>query len=51
MKLGIAIAWNRPRVRIPVETIRLAEALGYDSLWSAEAYGSDALTPLAYVGP
>jgi F420-dependent oxidoreductase-like protein len=49
VKLGIMIPWNGPRVRIPVETIRLAEALGYDSLWSAEAYGSDALTPLAYI--
>ncbi len=27
-----------------------AERLGYDSVWSAEAYGSDALTPLAWVG-
>jgi F420-dependent oxidoreductase-like protein len=43
------IPWNGPRVRIPVETIQLAEMLGYDSLWSAEAYGSDALTPLAYI--
>jgi F420-dependent oxidoreductase-like protein len=49
VKLGIMIPWNEPRVRIPVETIQLAEALGYDSLWSAEAYGSDALTPLAYI--
>jgi len=34
---------------VPLDTIRLAEKLGYDSVWSAEAYGSDALTPLAYV--
>jgi F420-dependent oxidoreductase-like protein len=27
-----------------------AEALGYDSFWTAEAYGSDALTPLAWWG-
>jgi F420-dependent oxidoreductase-like protein len=27
-----------------------AEALGFDSLWTAEAYGSDALTPLAWWG-
>src|ERR671914_211722 len=25
-----------------------AEAAGYDSLWTAEAYGSDAATPLAW---
>jgi F420-dependent oxidoreductase-like protein len=28
----------------------LAEELGYDSFWTAEAYGSDALTPLAWWG-
>src|SRR5690606_4757391 len=26
------------------------EELGYDSVWTAEAYGSDALTPLAWLG-
>jgi F420-dependent oxidoreductase-like protein len=31
-------------------TILEAEKLGYDSLWTAEAYGSDALTPLAWWG-
>jgi len=49
VKLGIMLPWNEPRVRIPQGTIRLAEELGYDSLWSAEAYGSDALLPLAFV--
>src|SRR4051794_14709360 len=32
------------------ETIAGAERLGYSSLWVAEAYGSDALTPLAWWG-
>ena len=26
-----------------------AEELGFDSVWTAEAYGSDAITPLAYI--
>jgi len=30
--------------------IQQAEALGFDSIWTAEAYGSDALTPLAWWG-
>jgi F420-dependent oxidoreductase-like protein len=30
--------------------MQLAERLGYDSFWTAEAYGSDALTPLAWWG-
>jgi F420-dependent oxidoreductase-like protein len=32
------------------EQIAEAEALGLESLWTAEAYGSDALTPLAWWG-
>lgn len=30
--------------------VELAEAAGLDSVWTAEAYGSDALTPLAWWG-
>lgn len=33
-----------------MEAIREAERLGFDSIWCAEAYGSDALTPLAWWG-
>ena len=29
--------------------VQRAEALGYDSVWTAEAYGSDAVTPLAFL--
>src|SRR3954468_8894229 len=32
------------------ETIQEAERLGFDSVWTAEAYGSDCLTPLAWWG-
>jgi F420-dependent oxidoreductase-like protein len=31
-------------------SIAEAEALGFDSVWTAEAYGSDCLTPLAWWG-
>jgi alkanesulfonate monooxygenase SsuD/methylene tetrahydromethanopterin reductase-like flavin-dependent oxidoreductase (luciferase family) len=34
---------------IPVDLVRAAEDLGYHSVWSAEAYGADALSPLAYL--
>jgi F420-dependent oxidoreductase-like protein len=33
-----------------VPSAKLAEELGFDSLWTAESYGSDAFTPLAWVG-
>ncbi len=32
------------------ETIQEADRLGFHSMWTAEAYGSDALTPLAWWG-
>jgi len=32
------------------DTIALCEKLGFDSIWTAEAYGSDCLTPLAWWG-
>jgi len=51
MKLGWHIGyWGaapRPDVR---ETLLAVEAMGYDSAWTSEAYGSDALTPLAWYG-
>jgi len=33
-----------------LEAIKEAERLGFDSAWTAEAYGSDALSPLAWWG-
>jgi len=33
-----------------LETVRAAEGLGYESVWTSEASGSDALTPLAWIG-
>lgn len=49
MKLGLSIGYSGARLRIPIEHIKLAENLGYDSVWTAEAYGSDAITPLAWI--
>jgi F420-dependent oxidoreductase-like protein len=49
MKLGLSIGYSRAQLDIPVKLIQRAEELGYDSVWTAEAYGSDAVTPLAYV--
>ena len=47
MKLGLSIGYSRAQLDIPVKLIQRAEELGYDSVWTAEAYGSDAVTPLA----
>ncbi|MCB1745544.1 MAG: LLM class F420-dependent oxidoreductase [Gammaproteobacteria bacterium] len=49
MKLALAIGYSGARMALPVARVQRAEALGYDSVWTAEAYGSDALSPLAYL--
>jgi F420-dependent oxidoreductase-like protein len=49
MKLGLAIGYSRAHLDVPVKLVQRAEELGYDSVWTAEAYGSDAVTPLAFL--
>src|SRR5204862_8331822 len=49
MKLGLSIGYSGAELKLPVDTVLLAERLGFDSVWTAEAYGSDAITPLAYL--
>ncbi|WP_134727457.1 LLM class F420-dependent oxidoreductase [Amycolatopsis nivea] len=51
MKLGFHLGyWGSGPIPGAQETVLEAERLGFDSVWSAEAYGSDAFTPLAWVG-
>ncbi len=50
MKLGLGLDLYRgARLEVPVDKVRRAEELGYHSVWTAEAYGADALSPLAYL--
>ena len=49
MKLGLSIGYSGARMDLPVARVQLAERLGYGSVWTAEAYGSDAVTPLAFL--
>ena len=49
MKLGFSAGSFGPRYQLDLDLIRHVEALGYDSVWTAEAYGSDAVTPLAFI--
>ena len=50
MRLGLSLGYwgSRPGDALPL--VQEAERLGYDSVWTAEAYGSDGLTPLAWIG-
>ena len=41
--------WNRNPYDA-LDVAKEAERLGYDSIWAGEAYGSDAITPLAWIG-
>jgi len=43
------LGYSGAQLRIPLDDVKLAERLGYDSVWTAEAYGSDAITPLAFI--
>jgi F420-dependent oxidoreductase-like protein len=51
MKLGLHIGywglWGRADEQLAA--VKAAEELGYDSVWTAEAYGSDAATVLAWL--
>lgn len=49
MKLGLQLGYSGSDLVIDVDMVKEAEKLGYDSVWTAEAWGSDAVTPLAWV--
>jgi F420-dependent oxidoreductase-like protein len=51
VRLGVSLGYAPPGMN-PVELVPLvqhAEALGYDSAWAAEAWGTDAVTVLAWI--
>ena len=49
MKLGILLGYSGADMALPIDMVLEAERLGYDSVWTSEAYGSDAITPAAWV--
>ena len=52
LKLGLStgLLSGRSKLSDALENVKEAERLGFDSIWSSETYGSDALTPLAWWG-
>jgi F420-dependent oxidoreductase-like protein len=49
MKLALELGYSGAKMALPMEMILKAEELGFDSVWTAEAYGSDAFSPLAFI--
>ena len=49
MKLGIIAGYSPATMSVPIDLIKEAESLGYDSVWTAEAWGSDAVSPVAWI--
>ena len=52
LKLGLNTGYwaSGPPSPAALAAVKEAERLGFDSVWTSEAYGSDALTPLAWWG-
>ena len=49
MKIGVTFGYSGAKFSIDTEIIREVESLGYDSIWTSEAYGTDAITPAAWM--
>ena len=49
MKLGFLLGYSGKQIHIPIDLIKQAESMGFDSVWTAEAYGNDAVTSATWV--
>jgi F420-dependent oxidoreductase-like protein len=50
MRFGLNVGYSGSQLSIDMALVHEAERLGFHSVWTAEAYGSDAVTPLAWIG-
>jgi F420-dependent oxidoreductase-like protein len=49
MRLALHLSYSGPKFALDMARVQEAERLGYDSVWTAEAYGSDAVTPATWI--
>jgi len=50
MRLGLVTGYSGPKMQQTLDVILEAERLGFDSVWTGEAWGSDVISFLAFVG-
>jgi F420-dependent oxidoreductase-like protein len=50
VRLGLQLGYWMFGPEDPLDLVLEAERLGFDSVWTAEAYGSDAIAPLCWMG-
>jgi F420-dependent oxidoreductase-like protein len=50
MRLGLMVGYWMMGPEDPIDLVLEAERLGFDSVWTAEAYGSDCFSPLCWIG-
>ena len=49
MKLGLIVGYDGARFSVDMDLVLEAERVGFDSVWTSEAYGADAVTPAAWI--
>jgi F420-dependent oxidoreductase-like protein len=49
MKLGMIMGTGGARYSINMDLVHEAENLGFDSVWTSEAWGADAISPAAWI--
>ena len=49
IRLGLQLGYSGKKIQLPLALVKQAEALGYDSVWTSEAYGSDAVTAATWL--
>jgi F420-dependent oxidoreductase-like protein len=49
MKLGLLVGYSPATMSVPMDMIKHAESLGFSSAWTAEAWGSDAVSPATWI--
>jgi F420-dependent oxidoreductase-like protein len=49
MRLGLNVGYSGSQISLPIDLVQEADRLGFHSAWTAEAYGSDAVTAATWI--